>query len=553
MSYPVNKMEYLDSYNFASRRQNQVSANEGQNDEDYDAAYGDPNSDNYEDNLGMQDSYETSPSMDSSDQATSLRDEQVRIKDLLDLLKKNKDLSREQRQSLTQNLLKLQKKLGQVDTIHSPTEKANYLNALDGGIALAEAEIFGQSSQVATGDNFMEVDGSDIKGELDNSPDLLRNDLQELKQGIEANSDLPQDEKDAKLEQIGKWLSALDLKPSDESLQTIREGMETLKLGGDPTNSEESNLDDSDQPPTRVEKGVRYFEPTDGEDVNLSPSGKGTTNVVSTNGNLTITPTDRKAPVEISQDGDDTVITVKGDKEDVFKVKSNVSNIQINGDNVTGDYENADGKVTVGEKGEKFISPKKYDDSAATLRSAESLIGADFETYHDDDVNVSDYQGSYDSTSASNENDPSTGKPKWKYSSDTEDKNKDVRSALEKMAKAIEAKDPKEKADLWDNALTEINNWNNVNQGDLGTANDRFALLSRVIRGEFGDKGFKELLQQGIIPRDFAMKVNEGLLTVQGEIYDKTDAERGLGGSGDWNHKTYAYFWDKNSQPKVSE
>ncbi len=357
----------------------------------------------------------------------------------------------------------------------------------------------------------------------------LRTELNQLKDSVEANEDLPEDQKEAYLEKIGKWSSALDLRPSAETLESIREGMEAMKLGEDV-----SVADGEDEyigiTPTRVEKGIRYYESQYGQPLDLVPTGKGSQNLVTTSGEVTITPQDPKAPVEVSQEGGFFIVRVRGgEKEDVYKVKSNASKLKIESENVSGDLENEDGVVTAGSKGEKYISPERLANYAQVLKAGVGKVGGDFKK---DGLGRGYLDGGL------------------QYSADTQEKNEDVKKVLEIMAQALESKEPKAKKELWEEATDIVANWLNVDSEKLGSANDRAAMVCRVLHGEFGERGFKQLLKDGILPREFAEKLVEVISIRQDEVFSEEDGNRGRG-SLHWNHKKYADFLDKHSKSSV--
>ena len=121
----------------------------------------------------------------------------------------------------------------------------------------------------------------------------------------------------------------------------------------------------------------------------------------------------------------------------------------------------------------------------------------------------------------------------------------------------MEATDPKEKKELWEEAYDEVTNWMNIDADKSGNINDRGALLCRALYNELGVKKFKQLLKDGIIPRDFAVKVSEILTILIDESLSQRDAKRGDGDLADnkgktyLNHKVYADFLEKYSREEV--
>ncbi len=390
----------------------------------------------------------------------------------------------------------------------------------------------GESSDGSDGD----LDGADPLFSGEPTPSSLRKELEQLKGNFEANADLSEDQKDTYLEKIKKLELSLDLNPSEDGLGSIQDDIEGLKMGEDLPGSGGSDADEElGEAPTREAKGVRYYE-SKSKDFDLVPSAKGGENIVSTPGNVTISPVDKKARVVVTEAGGHIVVRVKGEKKDtVYKIKDNVEKIQINSKNISGDFENEDGLV-VGSKGEKFISEEMLSGVAEKLQD-------------------------------------SLGKIPSKYSSDGEDETRDVKNVIEMMAGAIGEKDPKEKAVLWEDVNDVLSRW--LNAPDPGQSNDRAAVLCWVLHGEFGEKGFKQLLKDGIIPREIATTVAQVISLVASEMLadahhegadilgdlsfgilgdfdrDSKTTLRGTGSLG-WNHKMYADFLEKHAAKKYS-
>ncbi len=311
-------------------------------------------------------------------------------------------------------------------------------------------------------------------------------------------------------------------------------------------------LSSGGEKPTRIVKGVQYFEAN--KDFQFAPIGEGKETVVDTQGSVTITPENPQAKIQVEEEGGTLVIRVEGQKKDyVYRIK-NASEINIQGENVSGNYSNEDGRVKVGANGKEFFSQQKINEAADKLQAAAGLIGGGWKktfkpeatpgTPLDKDANykfAGPNQGVWVLT-------PDEGK---KYTGPDAEKNQDVSKMLPRFAEAMRETDPKKRAELWESVKFDLELWDSQ-QSEKGHTNDRFNLLCKVIKKELGEDLLKEVLGNGILPREIVGVMTAGLRAHIGEMSSLEDGRRVVGGADDWTHDTLARWYENNSKDAES-
>ncbi len=361
---------------------------------------------------------------------------------------------------------------------------------------------------------------------------------------------------------------------TEAALQILQDALKEEDAGDDAKSLEKYlevqevfDIDDSTlfgQTHSKFENGTYYFDGTEEEpDFSLKAPGTGLTAEIKTEGEVVLTPVDKKDKVKIQEKGEFYIVTmIHEGKTDTFKV-SKEAKLHIASDHVDGKVDLEDGNVTAGvDNPKKFIPEKTLKEIASLISDSAGMVGYATYTakdYDDGDSFLPDwldggaafvtFDTAYDTKISSkyavgyrDQGDPTSNTNAAKKEV------ADVKELLGSMGEALEEKDPKDKAEKWDEALDLLSRFSSQNES--GHANNRCALLFNVIHGELGDEQFEFALSEGLIPKEFVSKWSFGL-TLNGEETTNTDKEvawQSAGGeSTKWTHRTKADFLDKHA------
>jgi len=384
----------------------------------------------------------------------------------------------------------------QNDPSLDPSDPGNFGEDINDGFTYSDSPIVGSSAPSDyygdTPTNVTREEISNLFFKLQSNKDskadsdllaLLRDALQDLNQG---NVDKAN----------GEYQSALQGSSGDSPWNDpqLNGALQDAGLDGSPNSSEDPSNDSSDasadpSSPSTDENGVKHYQDTTGEGINLTANGDGSHNVIETQGNFVFTPVSPDDEISLFKNGDSIVIKSNhAGKTDYFQVNANAT-IHINSDRVSGNLDNKDGNITVGngDNPTPFYSSGDRDSIGSAIENAAKKVIAP--AYGNSDASIGDV-------------DPAVEKKKAA----------DVKKALKYLGSALQETDPDKQKNLFENATEIVKNWTTQSASayDHGAA-----LLVKVLYGELGHDGLKDAIRNNLIPKDFVSALSEGL-TVTG-------------------------------------
>jgi hypothetical protein len=328
--------------------------------------------------------------------------------------------------------------------------------------------------------------------------------------------------------------------------------------------------------PSRVQEGTNYFEATSPkQDFQLTDTGDGSKNVITTDGNVTLAPMDPlHDTVKISSDATSYIFsfthkdTATGKtstttwKVDRMKAKS--IHLAMDPSQVSGGIDNSKGQISVGtDHQEAFISSSSRQSLGSQISGSVGKVGYQtriwmglgFTTdihYHPDPFGVGSnplqapgtpdtdppgatYTVGWQGTMAIHSNPDSVQESKAESD--------DVKSMLTQIGQAVSEKDAAKRADLWSSISENLSRWKSQDDQGGGYCNNRAQLLFNVLHGELGEEGFKKALQSGLLDPGFAKSLASDL-TARPDENNNLDSEitNYQSGGPSWTHQTSADF-----------
>ncbi len=425
----------------------------------------------------------------------------------------------------------------------TPGQRLSHLDTLETRLSGIEEQILGFDEGMDLPAAAGGAEGSEGEG-MENS--LSEKSIDEVLKSLENGDRSPTEESKLTLDDCKQKLNQakahLDMGQTEQASELYEEVLDAL--GGE-MKPEEILAEQYGESPSKVDKDTLLFDGKEQTSLDLKAAGKGKTCVAPDVESITITPSDKKAEAKITVEGEFYVIQIGSD---TFKVNKE-ADIRIFCDKVTGDINNSEGKVKVGadEKTERrFLNPEKSAKFAETLRNALGKIG---ERVMGVDYNVG--WGGTQRMGPREEDQPNITYGVQGFFNPTNEP-EEVKRVLNAMAEAAQETDPKKQKEAWEDALDVLTRIKT--DFDPGAANNRVQLLFNVLHGELGEKGLKDALKTGLIPKDFASELATILEGKPDENTKKAGEIDGyqIGGPG-WTHSTSAEFLKKHSKKSQEE
>jgi len=477
-------------------------------------------------------------SADARTTPSSLKDLQFRVQQLK--LQLSSGVASGNAAALKAEVQKLENAIGRM----TPAQRLSQMGALETKLSGLENQILGFDNGLDELTGVADANG----GDPGVTPETINALLKQIENGdrvVAEGAELSLDDCKQKLRDAATAL----LKGDQETAEELY-GEAFDALGGEKT-PDELLGDQYGEMPSRKEGDTLIYDGKDATSFNFNAAGKGKTCVAENATDVTITPSDKKAEVVISVEGDNYVITVGND---TFKVSKDAK-INILSDHVTGpDVANSKGNITVGaseKTATRFMDPSRRAALARTLSDAVGKIATeDYYRYSDDLRNGG---GTYN---------PETGqyeqytKPEMKYgvqgftggSPETDDAKKVIKA----FADAVAEGDPKKQKDAWENAQDVLVHMR-TNVADPHYLNNRAQIIFNVLYGELGEDGLKQMLTSGMMPMSYANELSTQLESVVDETNSMGEIEGYLVGGPKWTHGTSSEFLKKYSQKSKEE
>jgi hypothetical protein len=440
-----------------------------------------------------------------------------------------------------------------------------------------------------TGDDL----GSDPSASTYNNEPLTSTQIRQLYQKVEKSGSPDTKHLLAILDEAQRYLKAGD---EEHAFEDYSEVSSTLSPSGDATDPNDPynvnatlNADgtgddqgNSQNPaPTRVQDRINYFEAASPkEDFQLTDTGDGSKNVITTDGNVVLSPLDPlNDTVKISSDNKYYIFTFTHKDAStgkttttlwkVDRTKVNSVHLAVNPNQVTGDIHNSKNQVTVGtDSNELFISNNTRQTLGGQLSAAIGKIG--YQTYYWQPFGPTGmgtgygsdpyFTGQYEGQPQPGDTDPpgATYTVGWQGSQmfngtpdsvqNSKGEAEEVKNLLTQISQAVSETDPKKRADLWGSINGTLSRWASQDDKGGGIANNKAQLLFNVLYGELGEEGFKSALQNGLLDPGFAQAL-AGDLTAKADENNNLDTEitgYQSGGPG-WTHQSSADFLTQNA------
>jgi len=320
-------------------------------------------------------------------------------------------------------------------------------------------------------------------------------------------------------------------------------------LGGE-MDDKEVAADILGETPAKIEGDTFYFNGTENPSLHLKSPDTGKEIVIDEVEQVFLSPKNSAAEVSLSEEAGYYVVKMGSD---TFKV-SKSADLQINSEHVSGDLDNAKGKITVGTSDatyRKFTNPKKLTEMGGKISAALAQMD------HGQFVRVhSDYPhgvvgGPSEFAPLYHDEKPDTKYGVIDSSNLGIETVEDAKKVISSVAAALKEMDPEKKKEAWDQAV-QVLSLVESQTSNPGYTNDKAQLIFDVLYGELGEKDFKSALSSGLIPQDFSNQLVTGLEANPNENCDLTGeiTEYQVGGPG-WTHQSSSDFLKKNNGSKA--
>jgi hypothetical protein len=431
----------------------------------------------------------------------------------------------------------------------SPSGMQTAFTKICGDISAKQTANTGGGDSSGTGD--VTGDGGDGSGTGDQPPEVSRGDIKTLLNEVQNGTVKPQDGGTLSQSDILKILNqALRDEDAGKTGNAASEYAQVVEaLGGqeaiDPKTLAEKSLGET---PTSIDSdGTIHF---DGHDENGNPElslkapGDSSKVVVDNATEVTLTPKNSGDPVTVSEEGNYYVIQMGND---TFKINKD-ANINIISDHVTGTVDSKDSHITVGASestSTTLANQNAQADLGNKLAGAADKIGSVTYTT-DQDPSTSPFGsglvggGGYGMGTMGMMTSPFNTKANsqgftygvgWHGDNaykgpgseqEAADEAKKAKEVIGLMADALNEKDPSKRSDKWDQVFDAMSRIMNEDT-EGGHINNIGQLIFNVVYGELGEEGFKNALQQGLIPSNIANKLGELLNAKPEENSDMTN------------------------------